>query len=205
MSYPAAYFITFSCYGSHLHGAEPGSVDRNHSLPGSPFVPPDPARLQAAEARMNKASYVLDARGRGIVLQSIQGVCTHRGWTLIAAHVRVNHVHVVVAADAIPEAAMHDFKAYAARLLNASQPAVKRWTRHGSTQYLWKDEDVDRAVHYVVAERGEPMAVFGASAVAHANAMSRYPESCTCGGHDRSFSSLSLPSSAASARPTTRV
>jgi len=28
------YFITFACYGAHLHGDESGSVDRNHLVPG---------------------------------------------------------------------------------------------------------------------------------------------------------------------------
>jgi len=27
---PLTYLITFSCYGSHLHGSENGSVDRDH-------------------------------------------------------------------------------------------------------------------------------------------------------------------------------
>ena len=29
------YFITFTCYGAHLHGEEYGSIDIRHNLPGS--------------------------------------------------------------------------------------------------------------------------------------------------------------------------
>jgi hypothetical protein len=32
MANPLAYFITFTCYGSHLHGAEPASVDAGTML-----------------------------------------------------------------------------------------------------------------------------------------------------------------------------
>ncbi len=29
------HFITFTCYGAHLHGDEAGSVDRHYNLPES--------------------------------------------------------------------------------------------------------------------------------------------------------------------------
>ena len=32
--------------------------------------------------------------------------------------------------------------------------------RHGSTRWLWKDEDLQKALQYVVEEQGEPMALF---------------------------------------------
>jgi hypothetical protein len=41
----------------------------------------------------------------------------------------------------------------------------KRWARHGSTRWLWKDQDVQDAIRYVVEEQGEPMAVFVADVV----------------------------------------
>ena len=55
---------------------------------------------------------------------------------------------------------MRDFKAYASRQLNQQEEKSKRWTRHGSTRYLWKNQEVDNAVNYVIAEQGEPMVVF---------------------------------------------
>jgi REP element-mobilizing transposase RayT len=163
MANPLAYFITFTCYGSHLHGSDSGSVDRNNNAFKGRYIPSHPARRGAEEARMDHTPYSLDAPARDTVLQSIQQVCSHRSWTLIAAHVRTTHVHAVVQADKPPEAVMHDFKAYAARLLNQREenaPGIKRWTRHGSTRYLWKDDEVAAAVDYVIAEQGEPMASF---------------------------------------------
>ena len=58
---------------------------------------------------------------------------------------------------------MNAFKGYASRGLNRlglDGPDRKRWARHGSTRWLWKDEDVLNAIRYVVEEQGEPMAVF---------------------------------------------
>lgn len=115
MSCPLAYFITFSTYGSHLHGGEPGSVDRNHNVFGGPYAAPDSNRLALNKKRMHGAPYSLGSAQRATVLRAIQQVCAHRGWILLAAHVRTNHVHVVVDAGIDPERVMRDFKAYAAR------------------------------------------------------------------------------------------
>ena len=88
---------------------------------------------------------------------------SHRGWNLLAAHVRTNHAHVIIEAEVPPEKVMNDFKAYASRALNwldGSEPSRRRWARHGSTRWPWKDQDVREAIRYVVEQQGEPMAVF---------------------------------------------
>ena len=36
----------------------------------------------------------------------------------------------------------------------------RRWARHGSTRYLWTSAAVSAAIHYVVREQGDAMAVF---------------------------------------------
>ncbi|MGH2524913.1 MAG: transposase, partial [Anaerolineales bacterium] len=117
-SVPLAYFITFVCYGTWLHGDERGSVDREHNLPGTPYLSPDAERARAEQELMDQPPYELDRQRREVVLKTIQEVCAHRGWSLLAAHVRSNHVHVVVQAVAKPEKVMNDFKAYASRRLN---------------------------------------------------------------------------------------
>ena len=112
---------------------------------------------------MNQPPYELDSDNRAVVLRALEEVCRHRGWNLLAAHVRSNHVHVIVETEARPEKAMNDFKAYASRALNQlgrDEPGRRRWARHGSTRWLWKDPDVREAIRYVVEEQGEPMAVF---------------------------------------------
>jgi REP element-mobilizing transposase RayT len=73
------------------------------------------------------------------------------------------HVHVIVEAEGPPKKVMNDFKAYASRAWNrleGDERGRRRWARHGSTRWLWKDRDVREAIRYVVEEQGQPMAVF---------------------------------------------
>lgn len=164
------YFITFSCYGAHLHGDESGSVDRNHNLHGSRLLDERPKRAAAERQLMDQPPYLLDQGRRSIVLEALHQVCLHRSWSLLAAHVRTNHVHVIVEADTQPEKVMNNFKSYASRNLNSlgsDEPHRKRWARHGSTRWLWKDEDVRSAIRYVIDEQGEPMDVYLAEGLQH--------------------------------------
>ncbi len=117
---------------------------------------------------MDQPPYFLDQGSREVVLKSLHEVCLHRGWSLLAAHVRTNHVHVIVEAEVRPEKIMNDFKSYASRnpcRLGFGDANRKRWARHGSTRWLWKDKEVQDAIRYVVDEQGEPMAVFVAEGI----------------------------------------
>ncbi len=160
---PLAYLITFTCYGTRIHGSERGSVDREHNAPGTPWLSADPKRLRAEEELMAQDPYVLDDTGRKVVLDAIRAVGTHRNWRLLAAHIRTTHVHAVVAAETHSQRIMVDFKAYASRALTRSglgDSRTKRWSRHGSMRYLWTQDNVDDATSCVVAGQGRPMAVF---------------------------------------------
>ena len=157
------YLITFACYGCHLHGSASGSVDSEHNVHGTPLLEEDSARVAAEEERMDQAPYHLDQIRRDAVLEAIQEVCGRRGWNLLAAHVRSNHVHTVVPAEVPPERVMNDFKAYASRRLNRlrhDEPDRKRWARHGSTRFLWKPEHVSAAIQYVLEEQGDALSAF---------------------------------------------
>ena len=157
------YLITFSCYGAHLHGDEPGSVDREHNLPGGRYVDFDPQRLSWVRASMDQEPYLLDQIRRETVLVAVEKHCLLRGWNLLAAHARTNHVHVVVESDVPPERMLNEIKSYASRALNllrCDELGRKRWARHGSTRWLWNDREVGAAIKYVVESQGEPMAVF---------------------------------------------
>jgi len=114
---------------------------------------------------MDQPPYSMDRQRREAVLTSIVERCADRHWNLRAAHVRTNHVHIVVDAELRPERVMNDLKSYASRYLNRlglDDPARKRWARHGSTRWLWKQENVSAAIRYVVDQQGEAMAVFEA-------------------------------------------
>ncbi len=156
-----AYFITFSTYGTWLHGTAKveGSVDRRHNIYGTPFVPADESRKARAEFLMSEPPYVLSEAARKIVRDAITELCREKGWALLALHVRTNHVHAVVSADREPGRLMSDLKSRASRELNRAgvDAQEKRWTRHGSTRHLFDEASVAGAVSYTLDEQGEAM------------------------------------------------
>jgi len=156
------YFITFSCYGTRLHGDEKGSVDPSHNMFGSRSLQPDLKRFQREKLLMKSAAFEMAEDERLVVLEAIRSHCLFRDWNLLAAHVRTNHVHVIVEAKAAPERVMNEFKSYATRELKrvGGNDDQKRWARHGSTRWLWDDRDVREAMQYVCEEQGEVMALY---------------------------------------------
>ena len=156
-----SYLITWVCYGTWLPGRE-GAISRKQNRVGSPVAAANETVEKRSARRMLDDRYKLDAVRREIVLKSLQQVCELRGWKLLAAHVRSNHVHIVVTAPSRPEHVMNSMKAYASRALNQAsfdETECRRWARHGSTRYLWTEEAIRRAIRYVIDDQGQQMAV----------------------------------------------
>lgn len=158
-----AYFITFSTYGTWLPGAGKGkgSVDRQHNTYAQPFVTPNPNRQNQAKVVMSQPPYTLDAPRREVVRDAIVTLCRLKQWTLHAAHVRSNHVHVVITADREAGRLMSELKACASRDLTRAGFESKeriRWTRHGSTQHLFDMSAVVEKIDYTLNKQGTPMA-----------------------------------------------
>ena len=106
---------------------------------------------------MHTEPFLLDGKQRAIVEKSIRGVCEFRGYGLSAVNVRTNHAHAVVSALARPNPIMRAFKANATReLRNAKLVNVDQriWSRGGSTRYLWKPQNVERAIDYTLYGQG---------------------------------------------------
>jgi REP element-mobilizing transposase RayT len=163
---PLAYFITWTCYGTWLHGRAPGAVDDTHKRFGDAVLPPDPAREAEMRRRLGESPFSLDQARRQVVLRTIQEVSNHRRWRLLAAHIRSAHLHIVTHAERHPDKVIEDYKAYCTRRLREAgfEPTRRhRWTEGGSKRYLWKPEQLHAAIKYVVEEQGEPMEVFCAS------------------------------------------
>ena len=61
-----AYFLTFTTYGTWLHGSRKGkgSVDRRHNTFGEAFVEKDAVRETVAAKTMKEPRYVMDAARR---------------------------------------------------------------------------------------------------------------------------------------------
>ena len=114
------------------------------------------------ERHMNHAAVTLSPAERNTVLDAIVEICQLQDWKLFGAHVRSNHVHVVVATSSTsPERVMLRLKTQASqRLSEAFGSRMRRWTRHGSTRYLRNEVSVHAAIRYVVEGQGTPMAVY---------------------------------------------
>ena len=150
--YPLGYLITFTTYGTWLHGDKAGSIWKNKPESNTILIGTKP-KLEAAEQnRLKNPPFVMHKDQRQQVLEALLEVCAFRKWDAYAVHVRSNHVHSVVCTPAKPEKIMSDFKAYATRKLRATVTVAmpsKIWTRHGSTKYLWNHKQLSGAVEYV--------------------------------------------------------
>ena len=138
--FPLAYFITFRCYGTWLHGDCRGSVDPKHNQPGAPLLPANEATRRRREAVLRHPPMTLRAQHRKVIDTTVRGVCRHRLWKLHGLNVRGNHIHAVVGARCRPEIVMTSFKSWATRRLREAglvTADAKLWSRHGSTRYLW--------------------------------------------------------------------
>ena len=152
------YFITFTTYGSWLHGDSRGSILKGKT---TTLLSENPA-LRAYEKSIQKhQAVVLDSEAREIVKQAILETCRIRQWLLYAAHIRSSHIHLVLKADASPERVLMDLKAYATRSLRKNGYEQQRfWTRHGSTRYFNAVSQLNKAVHYAISEQGNPMSIY---------------------------------------------
>ena len=153
--FPLAYLITFRCYGTWLHGDERGSYRRSDNV----SIAPRQGLREAETEQLKHAPVKLDAKQRAVVEKAVREVCLHRKYRLRAISVRTNHAHTVVTAALDPEPILDAFKSYATRALRRAELLsirIKPWARHGSTIYLWKERDVEKAVEYVLGQGDLP-------------------------------------------------
>ncbi len=154
MPEPAAYFISWSCYGQRLPGDPRGSVNDAHSKFGTEPLRPSPAYVAFAQGKLKHGPVSLSTTARVSVATTITEHCRIRNWAIHALNVRTTHVHIVVTCNKVtPEVAMVQLKSWATRRLREAGMfggEVKAWTEHGSTRYLWRKTDVPRTVRYVL-------------------------------------------------------
>lgn len=161
---PIAYLITIRCYGTWLHGDARGSMDREKfNRYGGPKIPVRPGLEKSDSASLKSPRIELKAAQREATKQAIRNDCLIRGYRLYALNVRTNHVHTVVSGRRKPEQIMNSFKAYATRTLRDKgmlNHNSKVWARHGSTKYLWNEEQLERAIDYVLYGQGDELPSF---------------------------------------------
>ena len=167
MKYPTAYLITFTTYGTWLHGDKRGSVDKEHNRYGTAFVARNAGLSGKEQDALKNPPVTLNQSQTEAVLISTLDVCKFEGWLAHAVHVRSNHAHIVVGGGKKPENMLVKFKRYATRALRNidSKNIIKNyWTGHGSTRYLWTKESLASAIEYVKNGQGDVMA-FGATQI----------------------------------------
>ena len=155
------WFLTWTTYGSWLPGDRRGSTSRvrtaggseRHNVVGEPAAPPQPARERHARQLMRGPTVLLSREQATTLRGDFERTATFRGWTILAGAMMHNHVHLVVAVvgDPEPSDVLRDFKRRASRALNetAGEPALRWWTRGGSTRRLQRDANVLASVRYV--------------------------------------------------------
>ncbi len=77
--YPLAYHITFTCYGTHLHGDEKDSVNYRYIKPGTDRIAPNSNWENHERKKLKQRPYEMDAPRRDVVLAAILRVCEYRG------------------------------------------------------------------------------------------------------------------------------
>jgi hypothetical protein len=97
-NHPLAYFLTFTTYGTWLHGDTRGSVDPAHAAFDSPVLEPNAMREETMRAHLRHRPVTLSAPLWTTVERAIRDRCQFRGWTIEAVNVRTNHVHAVITA-----------------------------------------------------------------------------------------------------------
>jgi len=154
--YPLAYFITFTTYGTWLHGDQRGSILQ--SANGTHLLKPSPELHNHERQKLRYPIVTFNKKQRSIVLETIKKHCKLKEWKLYAVHVQSNHIHVIVAAKEKPEKIMSDLKAWSTRMLREQGYEIqKAWTRHGSTKYVYSYEKLNEKIKYVVCGQGEKM------------------------------------------------
>ena len=155
---PLAFLLTFTTYGTWLHGSVKGSVDAQHNRYGDDFIEEDAEWERQEFSKLKCPPVYLSEQQRTIIESAMREACEFRQWFLHEINVRTNHVHVVVTADENPKKIIEKLKTRATMAIrhqNCHQSRNRKvaepplWTRGGSGRYLWNEEAVQAACKYV--------------------------------------------------------
>ena len=117
-----AYHITFSTYGTRLHGDERGTVDRTANRPGDAIVGRNEHWERIERARLNFPPVVLTHAERVFIESVIPSICLRGQWRHHASAAREDHVHALLTASAEGKAVRRWLKAWLGQALNKQFP-----------------------------------------------------------------------------------
>lgn len=153
---PLAYFITFTTYGTWLHGDCRSSVIRENGQ--TKILSEHPGLFTHEQIKLKSAPVILGGEQRRTVRDIIIKHCNIRQWHLFALHVRSNHIHIIVKANKPIEQVSDELKGWAKRSLSKNDLSLaKPWTRGSSKRYIFTETKLREKIHYVVYEQGEMM------------------------------------------------
>ena len=161
---PLAYFISFRCKGTWLHGDERGSTDRHNNVYRTPHIAGNDDWKKYNRKLLIGEPVGLSADRRRSVREAIRETCTIRSWSLLAINIRTNHVHTVVnTGGKIGELALNAFKANATRQMreDGCWPRDRSpWADKGSCRRLWNEQSVANAIEYVLYGQSDALPDF---------------------------------------------
>ena len=170
------WFLSWTCYGRWLPGDRRGFVGNaldpdgtrvSHNTPGTPYAADRPRLAGWAHDHLRGEPVSLGPADAAAVLGQLHETARVRGWTMEAAAVMENHVHVVVGVggDPDPDRLLTTFKSWATRAVTAARgapPGSRVWTRDGSKRKVRDAEALQAAVVYVARKQPDPLVTWAA-------------------------------------------
>ncbi len=155
--WPLAYLITFSTYGSRLHGDPRLTVDRRHNQFGEPYIQPDQVRMATEHERLCSNAIRLTLEQQRHVESVTPVVCDRGGWTHHASSAAPDHVHLLVSAAVEGKTVRKILKRWLTEALNNRWPTPMNgwWTEGGSVKWIWNAESLEAAGNYVGRQRSD--------------------------------------------------
>jgi len=151
MEFPMAWFITWTTYGTWLHGDARGSfLDRT-------YLRPDRELERANRSALTGEIVCLSDRQRAIVDTTLVAECAAQGWLIHALNVRTNHVHLVVSAARAGTFVRTRLKALASKAVSdeAGLPMAggdgrqRWWTEKGNVVPIEDEKSLEGTTVYV--------------------------------------------------------
>ena len=143
---PLAYFITWTVYGTFLHG------DRRWWRQEGESRAPQPRLERWHRDRLEHDVVLLAQNHRDIVHDKVIEHCSFRQWKPWVVNARSNHVHVVASCPKYMGTKVRDqLKANATRGLRQHDPMFKDrpiWTTKGDVQLVWDEDSLERIMDY---------------------------------------------------------
>ena len=144
---PLAYFITWTVYGTFLHG------DHRWWRQRGELRAPRPRLERWHRDRLKYKVILLDEGHQQIVNAKIEEHCKVREWKLWKVNARSNHVHVVVTSPGYQGTTVRDqMKANGTGALRKHDTMFcdrPVWTTKGDVELVWTEDELERVIEYV--------------------------------------------------------